>query len=139
VAGGLAFFDTNVAVYAYDPDEPAKRLRALQLLEEGSGAELVCSVQVLGEFFHVARRKFGMTVDQARAEARKFAPLARVGVDRDLVEGAMGLCAEKPISYWDALIVAAAARSGAATLLTEDLGDGEEMLGVRIVNPFAGA
>jgi predicted nucleic acid-binding protein len=138
VALETAFFDTNVALYAYDPAEPAKRLRAVELLGEGLGFELVCSVQVLAEFFHVARRKFGMTVAQARAAADKFAPLARVTVDRDLVAGAMGLCAEKSISYWDALIVTAAARAGAATLLTEDLNDGEEMLGVRIVNPFAG-
>jgi predicted nucleic acid-binding protein len=138
VAVTLAFFDTNVALYAFDPDNPAKQQQAQELLSEGSAWELACGVQVLGEFFHAARRKFGMTTAQAQAEMRKFEPLVRVGVDVKLVEAAIDLCAAKSISYWDALIVAAAARSGASILLTEDLNDGEEMAGVRILNPFAG-
>jgi len=38
----------------------------------------------------------------------------------------------------EALIVTAAARSGAAVLYTEDLNHGQEIFGVRIRNPFAG-
>jgi predicted nucleic acid-binding protein len=139
VSLGLAFLDTNVLVYAVDAGEPAKRARALELLgPESEFDALVCSVQVLGEFFNAGRRKLGMNVEDARAGVERYAALARVFIDRELVTVAIALCAEKSISYWDALIVAAAARAGATTLLTEDLNDGEEMLGVRIVNPFAG-
>lgn len=35
-------------------------------------------------------------------------------------------------------LVVAAARIGATELYTEDLTDGQEILGVRIANPFAG-
>jgi predicted nucleic acid-binding protein len=139
VSGGLAFLDTNVLVYSVDRGEPAKRARALELLGPESEFDgLVCSVQVLGEFFNASRRKLAMSVEDARDGVERYARLARVLVDRELVTAAIALCAEKPISYWDALIVAAAARAGATTLLTEDLNDGEEMLGVQIVNPFAG-
>jgi predicted nucleic acid-binding protein len=41
------------------------------------------------------------------------------------------------LSFWDALIVVTAAKCGATVLYTEDLNHGQEILGVRIVNPFA--
>ncbi len=138
---GLAFVDTNVIVYAYDADAPAKRVRALEVLGDASEfGELVCSTQVLGELFNVVTRKRNppMTVAQARAEVQAYLPLARVSTDNALVMRAIDLCSEKSVSFWDALIVAAAARAGAATLLTEDLNDGEEMLGVQILDPFTG-
>ena len=42
-------------------------------------------------------------------------------------------------SYWDALLILTAAEAGCAAILTEDLADGTELAGVRIINPFAGA
>jgi predicted nucleic acid-binding protein len=47
------------------------------------------------------------------------------------------LADEAKLSFWDALVVVAAARTGAAVLYTENLNDGQEILGVRISNPFA--
>ena len=41
-------------------------------------------------------------------------------------------------SYWDALLVATAAEAGCTAILTEDLADGGVLLGMRILNPFAG-
>jgi predicted nucleic acid-binding protein len=40
------------------------------------------------------------------------------------------------LSYWDSLVVAAAARAGCACILTEDLDDGAIFDGVRVENPF---
>ena len=42
------------------------------------------------------------------------------------------------LSFWDALIVAAASNAGAVMLYTEDLNHGQVMEGVRIHNPFLG-
>jgi predicted nucleic acid-binding protein len=39
-------------------------------------------------------------------------------------------------SWWDSLIVAAALVQNCRTLLTEDLQDGLEIDGLRVVNPF---
>ena len=58
-------------------------------------------------------------------------------VDYAAIRAAAGLADQARISFWDALIVVAAARAGAAVLYTEDLNDGQEILGVRISNPFA--
>lgn len=40
------------------------------------------------------------------------------------------------LAYWDALIVAAAARCGARYLLSEDFQDGRVFESVRVLNPF---
>jgi predicted nucleic acid-binding protein len=58
-------------------------------------------------------------------------------VDYSAIRAAGGLADQAQLSFWDALVVVAAARAGAAVLYTEDLNDGQEVLGVRISNPFA--
>lgn len=52
------------------------------------------------------------------------------------VRAAARLCHEARLSFWDALIVVAASRSKAKILYTEDLSDGQVILGVEIVNLF---
>jgi len=41
------------------------------------------------------------------------------------------------ISFWDALILAAAASAGSSTLYTEDLNHGQVIMGVKVQNPLA--
>ena len=57
-------------------------------------------------------------------------------VDYAALKMAAGLAEQAMLSFWDALVVVSAARSGATVLYTEDLNDGQEILGVRIRNPF---
>ena len=40
------------------------------------------------------------------------------------------------VSYWDAAILAAAARAGCPTLFSEDLNPGQDFGAIRVVNPF---
>jgi predicted nucleic acid-binding protein len=40
------------------------------------------------------------------------------------------------ISYWDAAIIEAARAMGCTSVLSEDLDDGQDYDGVRVVNPF---
>jgi predicted nucleic acid-binding protein len=40
------------------------------------------------------------------------------------------------LQYFDALIITVAARAGATMLLSEDMQDGLEVEGLRVVNPF---
>ncbi|HTE69877.1 MAG TPA: hypothetical protein VK942_14135, partial [Actinomycetes bacterium] len=60
-----------------------------------------------------------------------------VQLDVALILAASQLEERHGLSFWDALIVEAARRSGATRLLTEDLQSGREIGGVRIENPFA--
>jgi predicted nucleic acid-binding protein len=59
-------------------------------------------------------------------------------VDYAAIRAAVGLADQARLSFWDALVAVAAARSGAPVLYSEDLNDGQEILGVRVRNPFAG-
>jgi predicted nucleic acid-binding protein len=44
---------------------------------------------------------------------------------------------EAQINFWDALIVACAAKAGARRIFSEDFSAGQRIAGVRIENPFA--
>ena len=60
-----------------------------------------------------------------------------VQIDVPLILAASQLQERHGFSFWDALIVESATRSGATRLLTEDLRHGREIGGVTIENPFA--
>ena|GEM_PF-3021718 len=49
---------------------------------------------------------------------------------------ALAIEARERLSFWDSLIVAAAARGRASLLLSEDLSHGRTLAGVRVSNPF---
>lgn len=133
-----AFLDTNVLVYALDTDEPAKRERALRLLESHAGP-LVISTQVLQELYAVVTRKLERPLPEVDAEeaCRRFARLPVVSSDHRLVLRAIGLTRSSQVSIWDALIVTAAQEGGCDVVYSEDLQDGQVFGGVTVENPFA--
>ena len=57
-------------------------------------------------------------------------------VDDSTVDIAWQMQDAYSLSYWDALMLAAARQQGCAFLLTEDLQHGQQIDGVQIVNPF---
>jgi predicted nucleic acid-binding protein len=133
----LAFFDTNIFVYADDASAPAKQERAIQLITQHQRSGLlVVSLQVLQEYFTAATRK--LRVDPETAQ-QKVQLLARARVVR-FVEGdviaAIELHRLNRISFWDALIVHAARVAGVDILYSEDLQHDAVFGGVRINNPF---
>ncbi len=74
---GLAFFDTNVLVYAGDASSPKKRERAVALfgghLRHGTA---VLSLQVLQEYLAAATRKLGLAPEIAQRKAARSAGAA---------------------------------------------------------------
>jgi predicted nucleic acid-binding protein len=131
------FVDTNVLVYAFDDATPAKRDRARALLTT-PGAPLVISAQVIGEFYMVVTRKLARPLDEGHAGAA-VSELLRfpvMPIDSELARAAVSTSRAAQLSYWDALIVEAAAAAGCDRLLTEDLADGATIRSVRVENPF---
>ncbi|MFM1817150.1 MAG: hypothetical protein RL364_10 [Pseudomonadota bacterium] len=132
------FVDTNVLVYADSTDEPVKQRIAIDLLLHLRKQRLgALSTQVLNEYIHVGLRKLGLSHAHLREQLRCYRQLDASAVTTDTIELALDLHQSHALSYWDALIVASAHISGCAILLTEDMGTGEVLAGVRIVNPFA--
>ncbi len=134
-----AFLDTNVLVYLFDRDTPAKQQRAREVLEAEGGSAAV-STQVLQEFYVTVTRKLGQPLAEKDAEAavRDLAALEVVPVDTPLVLAAIARSRGDRISLWDALVVESALHAGCRRLLTEDLQDGRLFGRIRVENPFAG-
>lgn len=80
------------------------------------------------------RRKF--TGAEALDYLDRIARAPITTTDYRLVREAAELSGRDAFSFWDALVLVAAARSGATRLYTEDLRHGRTVLGVEIVNPF---
>ena len=134
------FVDTNVLVYAYDrgAGEKHERARALveSLWENGTGA---LSVQVLQELYVNIRRKARRPVsaETARALVKDYLAWNPVVNDGALLMAALGIEKRYRISFWDAMIVAAADRAGVETLSSEDFNHGQKFGRVQVVNPFS--
>lgn len=134
------FVDTNLLVYAHDLSEADRRPVAQASLDELWRTRTgTLSTQVLSEFYVVATRKFDppMTRRAAREVVGAYSAWPVVQVDAALILAASTLEERHTLSFWDALIIEAAARSGARRLLSEDLQAGRRIRGLTIENPFA--
>lgn len=131
------FFDSNILLYAEDDSAPAKRDVAQALLREalrtGTG---VLSTQVLQEYFVNATRKLGVSPALAQERTRLYRRMDVVIVRPELIDAAIDLHRLEPVSFWDALILRAAADARCSVLYTEDLQHGRVFDGVRVVDPF---
>jgi len=131
------FLDTNILLYAYDLDAPAKRAVALRWVENGwnAGGDTAISVQVLQELY-VNLAKRGISRIEANRILHDFAQWPVVNNTLELLKAALEEQGRWGTSFWDSLILAAARASGATELITEDLNHGQNYGGVRVVNPF---
>jgi predicted nucleic acid-binding protein len=136
---GSVFVDTNVLVYAVDTSEGDKHRRTRQwLLELWRTRQGCLSAQVLSEFYDVVTRKLqpGLPRDDARRYAASFRAWEPLPVDLELIRSAWAIQDEVGLSWWDGLIVAAAAAAHAPYLLTEDMSHGQQIGSVQIISPF---
>lgn len=131
------FLNTNILLYAYDRDAPAKREVALQLVKKGWAApgSTAISVQVLQEM-HVNLEKRGVGRAKAAQIIRDLSQWPVMDNTLKLLLAALDEQARWQVSLWDALILAAARASGATELISEDFAHGQDYGGVLAVNPF---
>jgi predicted nucleic acid-binding protein len=54
----------------------------------------------------------------------------------EIIERGIDISIISQISFWDALILAAAEYSKCSVVVTEDLNDGQTINGIKIMNPF---
>ncbi len=131
------FLDTNILLYAYDQDAPAKREVALRCVERAwdSPGDVAISVQVLQEV-HVNLERRGVARADANQIIRDLSQWPVVENSVELLLSALDEQARWQVSLWDALILAAARASGATRLISEDFAHGQDYGGVRAINPF---
>ena len=133
------FVDRNILIYAHDVDQGEKHQIArsilIELMQNRSGA---LSPQVLQEFYVNVTRKIAKPL--SKREAREIVEDYSVWcIHTTAAEVAAAFRIEDAakISFWEALILASAAKAGAEEVLSEDLNSGQEVAGVRVRNPFA--
>jgi predicted nucleic acid-binding protein len=137
--GDKVFLDTNIIIYAYDTSAGSKREIASKILIDLWGSGLgVLSTQVLQEFYVNVTQKIRkpLTSRAAKEIISDFLKWELALNDGESILEAIDIQIEQRYSFWDAMILEAAVRSGCGTLLSEDFSDGQIIKGVKIKNPF---
>ena len=139
-ANARCFIDTNLLIYADSGDQPAKQHTALTLLKQlRINYTGVLSTQVLNEYCNVALNKLRLPHADIRQQLHFWQQFEIVQVTPSIIEAALDLHQTRSLSYYDALVVAAAQTSGCTVLYSEGMNADEVIGGVRIVNPFVAA
>ncbi len=133
------FVDTNILVYAHDLDAGRKYEVARSLLRDLWESQTgIISTQVLQEFYVNVTRKISKPISPAQARGVLSAYAAwQVEIIRpaDVLQ-ASEVQERYRLSFWDAMIVVAAAKGRADVLVTEDLNPGQIIEGFQVSNPF---
>jgi predicted nucleic acid-binding protein len=131
------FVDTNILVYAHDIDAGAKYRIARDKVSALWHRDLLpsISVQVLQEFYvNLIRKKIPAPV--ARETVTNYLEWDVIDNDRFLFIEGIRWKEKWHLSYWDALKLAAAWKSGAKEVWSEDLDSGQEYDGIVVINPL---
>ena len=118
----------------YDTDKQ-QRCRALLKTVTGD-MQGVISTQVMQEFYVTATRKLGADPLTTKDVMNSFTRFEVVDVTPDIVNSAVDCGILNRLSFWDALIVAAAESAHCDFLWTEDLNNGQVIRGVKVENPL---
>lgn len=135
----LAFVDTNILLYAHDRQAGDKQVQAATLLaglwENRTG---LLSSQILQEFFVNAVRKIKppFAIAHAREIVRNYSTWVLHDTSPADIVRASEIMELARFSFWDSLVIAAAEKSGAELLYSEDLQHGQRIAGLLIQNPF---
>jgi len=128
-----AFFDTHVVLYLLSADD-CKADTAEALLAKGG----TISVQVLNETALVCIRKLKMPWTEVGEFLEGVKACCEViPLTLAIHENALVLAPRYQLSFYDALICAAALEAKAFTLFTEDMHEGLVMGKLRLKNPFS--
>ena len=129
------FIDTNIFIYAIDRHDPEKQKRCRRRLsdieKDGNG---VISTQVLQEYFVVSTKKIGLDPIVAKQHVETLSNWEVVDIDLEVIRAAIDGSILNQISFWDALIVAAAQSSKCSTLVSEDFGHGRRFKELLVEN-----
>jgi predicted nucleic acid-binding protein len=136
---GRIFVDTNILVYAHDLSAGERHAKASAMIESLWEAETgVISTQVLQEFYVTVTRKIRnpLKPDEAREIIRNYLAWPVQINDAEMTIWASEIEEKNCLSFWDALIVAAALRLQAQKIITEDLNHGQIIEGILVENPL---
>lgn len=133
------FVDTNVFVYFRDATEVVKQKQAAEWITfVARHRRGRTSVQVLNEFYVTVTQKLKrkLPLEEAWEDVSSLMRWNPVSIDTAIMQQARAVQLRYQFSWWDSLIVASAKKARCEYLLTEDLSEGQDLDGVRVLNPF---
>ncbi|MFO7688427.1 MAG: PIN domain-containing protein [Desulfobacterales bacterium] len=139
---GEVFVDTNILIYAHDLDAGDKHAIAANILRHLWETEAgIISTQVLQEFYVNVTRKIPnpLPKSNAREIIQSYLVWPVELNDAKTILTASEFEERYQLSFWDAMIVAAACNAKVEKILTEDLSHGQTIEGIFIENPFLSA
>jgi len=133
------FVDTNLLYYASTDSPDPRHACARELVESlwSEPGKAAISVQVLQELHVNLVRKGGLDPSVSWRRVSDYLAWKVIDNDRSLLSSAFDVQTRWRLSYWDSLIVAAAQRSGAPVLWSEDLAGGQRYDNIRVLNPLS--
>lgn len=134
----MRFFDTNILLYAATDQDARKGEIARELIAHAISVnhDGYVSTQVLSEFSNAMLGKLRQSKERVDGFLDYFCELLATDVTIDLVRRAIAVKEEYGIQFYDALIVATAAKLGCHEIVSEDLNPAQTYCGMAIVNPF---
>jgi len=131
------FIDTNIFVYSLDAHDLKKKEYARSILKDFTNKYTgVLSTQVMQEFYVAATKKLKADPVIVKGILNQLSNFEIISISPELIFSAIDCSILNRISFWDALIIAAAASGKCKEIWTEDLNHGQVILGVRVINPF---
>jgi len=132
--------DTNILVYAIDRDAGEKHSIAMRLIDHAMLKNCVLTVQALAEFYSATTRKKSAKHEYITSLIEAWTEVFPViGTNGHVLSRALKAVHEHMLSFWDAMIWAAAKEGGCTHLYSEDFQDGQKIGGILILNPFTNA
>jgi predicted nucleic acid-binding protein len=138
----LPHTDTNILVYSLDRHEPAKQVKAQQLLQRLRVAPEPTFLlwQVVGELVQQLRRwrdKGKLTQAQLDQHVQVYRHLFPLVLPTPAVlDRALDLAGRFSLYHWDSMLLGACLDASVTTLYTEDMGAPTTFDGLQLVNPL---
>ena len=133
------FVDTNILVYCFDDANPAKKKKAIKIMEDlWETSRGVLILQVLKEFFVTVTVKLPDKMDFRDAKGAVLDLLSWniFNESRSSLEMTFEIIQKYHLSLWDANILSAAILSDCQKVYSEDLQHNQTIEGAQVINPF---
>ena len=132
--------DSNILVYTADSRDPARQAAATEIMVRAARHDCVLTLQSLTEFFHAVTRKRIAPRPDAADQVRDWMDLFVVapGATTGAVLMALDVATAGRFQFYDALLLATAREAGCTAVISEDMADGAELAGLRVIRAFDG-
>ncbi len=138
----MIFIDSNILVYALDPNENEKHAKAKEIITRGLKGELSLAIsnQTIGECCNVLLHKYERPPDRKQL-SEFFQTIIRAPSIRKLTYTCTtaiqaGSPTFQEIHFWDAVIGQTMLENGITKIYTENTKDFSKIKGIKAVNPF---